>query len=86
MRKKLLGLVFAVSLLVGTAVPLVGVGDTAFAGGRAGLPNGQSDRSNVFGVCHQGEPLWLPNQNALDAHLAHGDPLVDDTVGGCADN
>ncbi len=49
MRKKLLGLVFAVALLIGTAVPLVGVGDTVFA-----------DRPDEAGHSQHG----CPNDNA----------------------
>ena len=75
MRKKLLAFVFAVALLVGSAVPMLGVG-TAVA------EHGGEEQQTRVTICHKGSPITV-SVNAVDKHLdKHGDTLADSS-GGC---
>ena len=76
MRKRLIAIGFIVALAVSAVLPA-----TALAGGTQGKGNGTSDQENLFGVCHKfntpaEKVLWLPNQEAQDAHLGHGDLIA----------
>ena len=66
--KRIFLLLIAVTLLASMILP-----GAALAGGKNGQANGNSGNSNDFCVIHNGEELWLPNANALQAHLNHGD-------------
>ena len=63
----LMGLMLIGSLLAGPA----------FAGGKKGAANGNSENSNDFAVCHETGKgnfftLWLDAEGHAD-HIAHGD-------------
>lgn len=68
MRKKIFLVVFMLMLMAAMVSP-------ALAGGKNGGMNGNSEQVNPMCVMHEGAPLWLPNQAAMDAHTGHGDAL-----------
>ena len=73
MRKKLLAFVFAVALLLGSAVPMLGAGTA--------LAEHEPEEQTRVTICHKGSAITV-SVNAVDKHIAnHGDRLADN--GGC---